>query len=249
MIDTPAAGTPVSSRPKPWQRLTSWFNSRSPDFFVLLNDQCEKAVVTMDDLCRFMQDSAQESGRQVITSEKEGDTLKQRNLDILSRAFSTPFDREDVYRAIVDIDHVMNYAKSTVLEMTMFEVAPDAHTTAMATCLRDGTEALRQGFAVLKSDPATAELHAHRARKAERQVEKAYRKALVELFDMTALIADIRAHKEMSQRDARIELEIATLDHVMKTFKKREIYRHLSNAGDRLANAAGTLHDIVVRIS
>jgi uncharacterized protein Yka (UPF0111/DUF47 family) len=30
-------------------------------------------------------------------------------------------------------------------------------------------------------------------------------------------------------------------------FKRREIYRHLSNAADRMAHCANTLHDIVVK--
>jgi len=31
-------------------------------------------------------------------------------------------------------------------------------------------------------------------------------------------------------------------------FKRREIYRHLSNAADRMAHSANTLHDIVVKM-
>jgi hypothetical protein len=30
--------------------------------------------------------------------------------------------------------------------------------------------------------------------------------------------------------------------------KRREIYRHMSNAGDRLAGCAGVLNDIIVKI-
>ena len=37
-------------------------------------------------------------------------------------------------------------------------------------------------------------------------------------------------------------------DHV-NMFKRREIYRHLSNAADRVAAAANTLEDIVVKIA
>jgi hypothetical protein len=32
-------------------------------------------------------------------------------------------------------------------------------------------------------------------------------------------------------------------------FKRREVYRHMSNAADRLEHAAGVLHDIVVQIA
>ena len=52
-------------------------------------------------------------------------------------------------------------------------------------------------------------------------MEKAYRRAIAELF----------------QGDDYIHM-----------FKRREIYRHLSNAADRMANCANTLHDIVVKM-
>jgi len=73
----------------------------------------------------------------------------------------------------------------------------------------------------LATSPQTASADADTARKAERKVEKAYRRAIAELF----------------QGDDYIHM-----------FKRREIYRHLSNAADRMANCANTLHDIVVKM-
>ncbi len=35
----------------------------------------------------------------------------------------------------------------------------------------------------------------------------------------------------------------------MEAFKRREVYRHMSNAADRLAHAGATLYDIVVKIA
>jgi len=37
-------------------------------------------------------------------------------------------------------------------------------------------------------------------------------------------------------------------DDYIHMFKRREIYHHLSNAADRMANCANTLHDIVVKM-
>ena len=37
------------------------------------------------------------------------------------------------------------------------------------------------------------------------------------------------------------------LRKVMDVFKKREVYRHMSNAADKLAGAGSCLHDIVVK--
>ena len=42
--------------------------------------------------------------------------------------------------------------------------------------------------------------------------------------------------------------ELFVGDDYIHMFKRREIYRHLSNAADRMANCANTLHDIVVKM-
>ena len=140
----------------------------------------------------------------------------------LNEAFSTPMDREDIYRAIWSMDEVINYCKTTVREMEALELAPDRYSLDMAFRLRDGAAALVRGFSALAGQPRGAESDAEEARKAERKVEKIYRLALAELFRG---------------------------DDYVNMFKRRELYRHLSNAADRLADAAHVLIDIIVKIS
>jgi len=220
---------------------------RAPDFFSLVDDQCDQAVKTMEELVVFMESHKNKSAKHVRRMEKEGDRLKRRNLDVLNKAFSTPMDREDIYRAIVDIDELMNYAKSTVREMDLFGVMPDRFTLQMAVELRQGTEALRQGFSMLRKDIILAEVGAEAAHKAERNVEKAYRRALVELFDIDGVTAPAGATKRGSGGNGDLYQQV--LREVMDRMKRREIYRHLSNSADRLARAGNTLHDIIVKIA
>ena len=229
-------------------RLADRLLPRAPDFFSLVDDQCDQAVKTMEELVIFMERHKNKAARHVRRMEKEGDKLKRRNLDILNKAFSTPMDREDIYRAIVDIDDLMNYAKSTVREMELLEVEPDGFTLEMAVELKHGTEALRLGFAMLRKDIALAEAGAQAAHKAERSVEKLYRKALVELFEVKA--AAVPEHNA-KRRSSSLEDDLHTrvLQDVMGRMKRREVYRHLSNSADRLACAGNTLHDIVVKIA
>ena len=216
---------------------------RSPNFFELVNEQCDMAVKIMDGLIAYMESANKDRGRHVSKLEKEGEELKRRNLEILNTAFSTPMDREDIYRAIVDVDHVMDYAKTTVREIYMFGVEPDKYTLQMTQHLKEGTTALQKGFRLLREDPIAARAEAQNARKSERNVEKVYRIALTELFDMKSHANAIRTAKN----DANAETEILVLEHVMETLKRRELYRHLSNAADRLARAGNTLHDIIVK--
>ncbi|HEX2706313.1 MAG TPA: DUF47 family protein [Candidatus Lustribacter sp.] len=213
---------------------------RMPDFFGMLNNQCALAVDGLDALVAYMHDGTHEAGMGVRLLEHEGDEAKGRHMDALNKAFSTPMDREDLYRAISTLDHVLNYAKTTVREMEMLGVDPDAHTLEMAGFLREGTIALRDGYAKLSTVPAEAEEGAQAARKAERNIEKAYRRALADLFNAESEVAAMTTIDGHSGG--------AALTHVMEVFKKREIYRHLSNAGDRVARAGEVLHDIVVKM-
>ena len=127
-----------------------------PDFFGMLVEQSTLAATSTAALVEYMETGSDEAAQRVLSLEKEGDVLKDRHVDQLNQAFSTPMDREDLYRAIVSIDEILNYAKTTVREMQVLGVAPDAVTLEMAGFLRDGedqpvrVEARREGTAFLE---------------------------------------------------------------------------------------------------
>lgn len=215
---------------------------RMPDFYGLMNDQCDLLVSAMQEFVDYMHTGDSDTGKRVAgVLEKQGDELKRRNLQMLNKAFATPMDREEIYRAIEGIDHVLNYAKTTVREMEAFEAAPDGHTLEMAIHLKQGAEALRAGFRKIATAPDQAEADAQAARKAERQIEKSYRRALAELFKAEVYHAKLQEQGGGTGSDA--------LRCMTEILKRREIYRHLSNGGDRLARAGQTLHDIIVKIA
>ncbi len=209
------------SKPSIFRRLFERVFPKMPDFFALLTEQCQHVAHTAGLLVEFMETGDPNIGQLIRQDEHEADRVKIRNLHSLNEAFSTPIDREDLYRAIIDLDEIVNYCKTTVSEMEVLGLAPDKHCLEMAMHIKLGTDALAQGYARLAKEPANAATDADSARKAERRVEKNYRRAIAELF-----VGDDYIHM----------------------FKRREIYRHLSNAADRMANCANTLHDIVVKM-
>ena len=206
----------------PWARLTSRIFPRSPDFFALLDEQCRMVTLALDTLVDFLESGDPKTAAKVADIEHEADKLKATNMRILNEAFATPIDREDIYRAISSLDEIVNYCKTTVREMEALDLGPDHYSLDMVFRLKEGAESLQRGFGSLSSDSKNAERQAHLARRAERLVEKIYRRALAALF----------------QGDDYIEM-----------FKRRELYRHLSNAADRMADASHVLLDIVVKIS
>jgi uncharacterized protein Yka (UPF0111/DUF47 family) len=222
-------------------RLVDRVFPRMPNFYGLINAQCELVCEAMDVFVAFMETGDQAAGERVRAMEKQGDDLKAHNMEILSRAFATPMDREDIYRAIVTIDEILNYAKTTVREVEALNIKPDKYMADMARLLRDGSNALREGYAKLSSHAAAADTDAAAARKAERNTEKVYRAALTELFQAEDHIAALSKRTDKAEAQA--------MRYVFEVFKRREVYRHLSNAADRMEHAGGVLHDIVVQIA
>ncbi|HYQ70840.1 MAG TPA: DUF47 family protein [Gammaproteobacteria bacterium] len=214
---------------------------RMPDFYALLNEQCDLVVEAMEVFVQFMENGDIKLAKQVRGLEKRGDELKARNTDILNKSFSTPMDREDIYRAIASIDHIANYAKTTTREIEVLGVEPDKYMLELAVLLKEGAYAVQRGYAKLSENPQLAEEDSQAARKAERSAEKVYRRALGELFREDAYI-------EMLE-DQDTDSKVTAVRLVIDIFKRREVYRHLSNAADRLARAGEVLHDIVVKIS
>ena len=238
-------------------RLAALIFPRSPDFYALLEEQCRLLVDATTALFDYMRSGDEQHARRVREFEHAGDRLKARNLDVLHRAFSTPMDREDIFRAVTAIDTVLNYAKSTVVEMHLLGLPPDEHTLAMAEQLDAGARALRDGFAALEKHPERAEVAAEHARKTERRTEKLYRGALAELFDPEHYAATLtRSHQADAaslgvllgpldtQQCAAVSMGVA---FVLEILKRREVYRHMSNAADRVASVGEVLHDIVVK--
>jgi len=231
----------MSSSESGMARILSRIFPSMPNFYRLIDEQCDLAVQAIDVFVRYMEDGDPEKAMQVRELEKKCDELKARNNDILNKAFSTPMDREDIYRAIVSIDHIVNYAKTTVREMEVLQVMPDRHMLEMAKLLQEGASALQRGFAKLSTDPVAGEADAQLARKAERRTEKVYRRALAELFDVDDLVRTLD--------EGAPGASSKTMLRVIDIFKHRELYRHMSNGADRLAHAGDNLHDIIVKIA
>ncbi|MBK8092766.1 MAG: DUF47 family protein [Verrucomicrobiaceae bacterium] len=207
--------------PSIFQRLRARLFPKMPDFYAILTEQSRLVAATTGLLVDFMETNAPSIAARIVQDEHDQDDLKVQNLIILNEAFATPMDREDIYRALLALDDVTNYCKTTIREMEILGVTPDQHTLEAAMHIHEGAQALAAGFAKLAHQPLSAGPDADLARKAERRTEKSYRRALSVLFQGT---------------------------DYLNMFKRREIYRHLSNAADRVSAAGSSLQDILVKL-
>ncbi len=206
--------------------LKKLFRRRPNRFIELLLQQAEFTMQGLEALAVYMESPSNEQAEEVTRIEKEADEVRRILVDELNRTFVTPLDREDIHALSRAIDDILDYAYSTVGEMTILEVPPNDYLRRMVSLLVDATRELHLGVLRLTDHPNVAEDHAVRAKALENRVEWVYREAIAALFRMPK-----------------------DVDHIVDMLKLREIYRHLSNAADRGDEAANILSDIVVKMA
>ena len=190
------------------------------------------AVEALQALVEYAATGDVDAAERVAAIEKRGDRLRERNLATLNRAFTTMFDRDLTAVAIRRIDDVANYAKTTVREMGLLAMEPDATVLAIAELLSAGAVELRAAVAALGGDPPAGP-GARRARPQGRAAggEDLPRRLRRALRSGTPARDGVRGIRSSALLDA---------------LRRREVYRHLSNAADRLDGAGRVIMDIAV---
>ncbi|MGD2129648.1 MAG: DUF47 family protein [Lysobacterales bacterium] len=210
-----------------------------PDFQALIAEQCRLLEQTWQALEAFLDDARTEHVHEVRRCIDSGRALGRDGLDRLHRSFITRIDREDIYLLLTRVDHVFDYAETSMRELEVLGVSADTWMKAMVAQLREGASALTEGFVRFRERPEQAEPFAARARHAEREVEALYRDALAELFAGEGYQSATNNAATLSGREC--------IEFVVDRIKRREVYRHLSNAADRLAHVGEALHDLSVK--
>lgn len=195
---------------------------KEKDFLGMLLKQAEKVAEGTQCLLDFINNVSEENRAKVEKIEEEADELRRLLVDDLNRSFVTPFDREDIFALSRAIDDIVDYAKSTVEEMILFKVETDEYIRKMVEAINDAAKEIVLALKCIKTHPSVCSEHIVRAKKTENFVEHRYREGLVKLFES---------------------------DDIKKILKTREVYRHLSNAADRVDEAANIISDILVKIT
>ncbi|MBI5650349.1 MAG: DUF47 family protein [Chloroflexi bacterium] len=206
--------------------LKNFLKPRQDNFLKLLIQQAEFAVKGFEALLTFMQTGDADAAKMVGRHEKDADEVRRILVDELNRTFVTPMDREDIFALSRAVDDILDYAYSTVDEMTVLNIAPNPHLNQMTSLLRDAANEVHLAMQRLKDHPRVATDHAQRAKALENRVESAYREAIAHLFDAPS-----------------------DVEHIVEMLKLREVYRHLSNAADRGDEAANIINDIVIKMT
>ncbi len=202
------------------------FKKRKNVFLKLIQEQADLTLKGLEILVAYIDNPTTALADDMRLREKEADEARRILIFELNKSFITPFDREDIFSLSRAIDDILDYAYSTVTEITILNVVPTTYMSRMAKLLKDAAYEIQVGVSRLEDHPGVAGEHAQRAKALENKVEDIYREALADMFN-----------------------NVTDPMQVVNILKMREVYRHLSNAADRGDEAANVIADIVVKIA
>lgn len=191
------------------------------DFEGMLLRQAETTAAGVKELVDWLKAGAKDEPIELEGLELKADDIRHEMEHLLYEAFSTPFDRQDMYSISRQMDQVLNFSYSTAVEMRAFGVGPQGAIIKMSEALYRGTALLPLGVSMMRHHTTDDEAPEtiRQIRKCIHEVEDAYIQSMAELFH---------------QKDAVLAL------------KEREIYHHLRDAGRNLSLTVDILHRIIV---
>lgn len=185
------------------------------DFNAMLVHQAEATAKGVELLLSALRGERDHHLSSLIELDERTDEFRHDMERKLGEAFSTPFDRQDIYTMSRQLELVMNFARTTLSEMGAFGVAPDRCMLEMAEHLLIGTREMVDGVRALGIGLERTDRLIKRMREEEQRIEGTYVMGMQEAFLLP--------------------------DHMM-VLKKREIYHHLKDAGRALSATADILH-------
>ena len=212
----------AESKAKPKKTLTERIFPVKYDFEGMLKEQSEETAKGTVELVAWLKAGAVEDPTKLAQIEQRADDIRHLMEHRLQEAFSTPFDRQDIYSISRQMDQIVNFSLSTAVEMRAFKVIPEKHMLLMAEALQTGTELLVKGMDMMHDHSKDAPSLIRQIRAQVHVIENAYITAMAELFDKNDAILAI---------------------------KNREIYHHLRDAGRNMAATVDILHRIIVALT
>ncbi|MCX6650977.1 MAG: DUF47 family protein [Methanomassiliicoccales archaeon] len=185
------------------------------DFHAMLVSQADSTVEGVELLLAALRGERENHLRALVELDHRTDQFRHDMERKLGEAFSTPFDRQDIYSMSRQLEAVMNFARTTLVEMDAFDVEPDRCMLDMAEHLLVGTREVTEAMKVLGKGLDRTDLLIKKLRAEEELLEETYILGMREVFLLP--------------------------DHMM-VLKKREIYHHIKDAGRAMSATADILH-------
>ena len=190
------------------------------DFYQLLQEQALYITKSVYALASYVKTLNSADAEMVKSLEKDGDRKRFELVQDLGKTFITPFDREDIDALSKSLDDVVDYYKTTVKEMEIYQIDRTPEVCEFVEVLETASKNIYDAVCSMESNPQNAVKYAVAAKKCENKVESLYRHSVASLL---------------------------MCDDIKYIIKMRELYRHLSNCADRIDEASDRVCQILMK--
>jgi hypothetical protein len=191
------------------------------DFFKLLTQQADLTARGVAAFGTWLVEPQRTKYDDFLSQVDGADAIRMKLEAQLIDAFTTPFDREDIYTFSVRMHRVPEFAKLALLAIQSYSVKADNVLIAMTDNLITGMSELARGTAMLEADPKEAGKKIENMRVAHHAVQSIYRESLAALLKG---------------------------GDPMETIKLREVYHEVREASNAFNLVVDVFHRIIVRL-
>jgi len=190
-------------------------------FYEMLYKQAYTNGLGVKALYNWVRNPSAPESEALIQYVKEANEVRMTLEKNLIEAFTTPFDRGDIYSISVGMNEVLNYAESSLLSMEAFDVKPNPIIICMVEQLKTGVDIFSEAVNYLEKDPNKSAQAVAAMRVTHVKMEKLYREGMIAVF---------------------------ASNDPMYALKQREVYHHIKDASTNLDRTVDILHRIIVRL-
>jgi len=151
-------------------------------FFEMLYKQAYTNGLGVNALYNWVKCPSEAESEALIHFVKAADEIRMNMEKDLIEAFTTPFDRGDIYSISVKMNEVLKYAESSLLSMEAFDVNPDTVIISMIEQLKTGVDIFSDSVNDLKSNGNKSGEAVGKMRDTHFQMEKLYRDGMISVF-------------------------------------------------------------------
>ncbi|MEQ8198629.1 MAG: DUF47 family protein [Clostridiaceae bacterium] len=191
------------------------------DFYSMLLEQSKTNYKVIHALEKWIKDKNEADYNDVFIKKNEADKIRFKLERDLVEAFTTPFDRQDLYSISVEMNKIIDCSKSILKTIKALNIEVDPTIIAMSSLLSQGALELSEAILVLESNPSESQNKIENIRLSQNSMEEIYISGIAQLF---------------SKNDAIVIL------------RYREVYNYLKEAAVLLGDTVDIYHRICVRM-
>jgi len=146
------------------------------NFYAMLREQAEITARGVKTLLAWLGDFSPESYDLLRDLALQADNVRMDMEEKLIEAFTTPFDRRDIYYISVQMDRIIEYGRYALQSVIEFAVIPDETIIKMVNELNMGMFELAQAVDLLEEKPGLVQKKIEKIRKAKNAIDNIYKR-------------------------------------------------------------------------